>query len=140
MDEFFFEFPSQNLMHAMQSAKVLYHLSKEPVFSKEILGTELDRLENNVNYENPQISKMVEHDSKAEKINISKYLKNIDKHLALVFVDIKTIRQDLKRKKNISPSLSDIYYQFKNAENNDHNEIKKILKYQIYKEPAIINQ
>jgi hypothetical protein len=137
MDEFFFEFLSQNLIHAMQSAKILYHLSKVPVFSKEILGTELDRLENNVNYGNAQINKMVGHDSKAKKVNISKYIKNVDEHLALVFVDIKTIRKDLKRKKNISPLLSDIYYQFKNAKYNDHNEIKKILKYQIYKEPQL---
>ena len=39
---------------------------------------------------------MVIHASKENKARVSKYLKNIDKHLAAVYVDIKAIRKDLK--------------------------------------------
>jgi len=140
LDEFYSEFLSLNLIHAMQSAKVLYHLSKEPSFSEELLKTELVRIEDNIHYGNTQISKMVVHASDENKAKVSKYLKNIDEHLAAVYVDIKTIRKDLKTNKNISPSLSDIYYQLKNAEYQDHKEIKRILKFKFYKEPVIVKQ
>ena len=83
---------------------------------------------------------MVIHASKENKARVSKYLKNIDKHLAAVYVDIKAIRKDLKTGKNISPFLSDIYYQLKNAEYQDHKEIKRILKFNIYSEPVIVKQ
>lgn len=140
MDEFYSEFLSFNLIHAMQSAKVLYHLSKKPSFSKELLESELDRIETNVHYGNAQISNMVEHASKQKKAKVSKYLKNIDGHLASVFLDIKSIRKDLERNENIAPSLSDIYYQLKKAEYQDHKEIKRILKFKIYEEPVIVNK
>ena len=139
LDEFYSEFLSLNLIHAMQSANVLYHLSKEPSFSKELLESELDRLEANVHYGNAQISKMVEHASGTNKEKVSKYLDNIDEHLASVFLDIKTVRKDLSINKDIAPSLSDIYYQLKKAEYQDHKEIKRILKFKIYKEPVIVN-
>ena len=140
LDEFYSAFLSLNMIHAMQSAKVLYHLSKEPSFSREFLESELNRIEDNVQYSNAQISKMVIHASKENKARVSKYLKNIDKHLAAVYVDIKAIRKDLKTGKNISPFLSDIYYQLKNAEYQDHKEIKRILKFNIYSEPVIVKQ
>jgi hypothetical protein len=140
LDEFYSEFLSLNLIHAMQSAKVLYHLSKDPSFSKDLLETELDRINDNVNYGNTQISKMVLHASDKNKAKVSKYLKSIDEHLAAVYVDIKSIHKDLKSDKNISPYLSDIYYQLKNAEYQDHKEIKRILKFKIYKEPVIVKQ
>ncbi len=140
LNDFYSEFLSLNLIHAMQSAKVLYHLSMESSFSKELLESELDRIENNVRFGNADISKMVEHASNENKIKISKYLKNIDQHLATVYVDIKTIRKDLKQKENISPFLSDIYYQLKKSEYQDHKEIKRILKFKTYNEPAIVKQ
>jgi hypothetical protein len=138
LDEFYSEFLSLNLIHAMKSANVLYHLSEENSFSKELLETELDRIENNVRFGNADISKMVEHASNENKVKISKYLKNIDEHLAAVYIDIKAIRNDLNRKKNISPSLSDIYYQLKKSEYQDHKEIKRILIFKTYNEPAIV--
>ncbi len=140
LDEFYSEFLSLNLIHAMQSAKVLYHLSKQPSFSKELLESELDRIDDNIHYGNAQISKMVIHASEENKVKISKYLNSIDKHLAAAYIDIKTIRKDLQTDKNISPFLSDIYYQLKNAEYQDHKEIKQILKFKIYKEPVIVKQ
>ena len=138
LDEFFSEFLSLNLIHAMQSANILYHLSKEPAFSKDVLETELDRIDDNVHYANDQISRMVEHASDTNKVKVSKYLKNIDEHLASVFLDIKTIRKDLVKKEDIAPFLSDIYYQLKKAEYQDHKEIKRILKFKIYNEPVIV--
>ena len=140
LDEFYSEFLSLNLIHAMQSAKVLYHLSKEPSFSKELLESELDRIEENVHYGNAQISRMVGHASDKNKAKVSKYLKSIDEHLAAVFIDIKTTRKDLEKDKNIAPYLSDIYYQLKNAEYNDHKEIKRILKFKVYTEPVVVQQ
>ena len=71
---------------------------------------------------------------------VSKYLKRIDEHLASVYLDIKTIRKDLNEEKNISSSLSDIYYQLKKAEYQDHNEIKRILQFKTYNEPVIVKQ
>lgn len=138
LDDFYSEFLSLNLIHAMQSAKILYHLSEEPAFSKELLNSELDRIENNVHYGNAQIGKMVVHVSNDNKIKISKDLKNIDEHLASVFLDIKKIREDLNKNENISPLLSDIYYQLKKAEYQDHKEIKQILKFKIINEPVIV--
>ena len=140
LDEFYSEFLSLNLIHAMQSAKVLYHLSEKPSFSKELLETELNRIDDNVHYGNTQISKMVIHSSDKNKLKVSKYLRSIDRHLAAVYLDIKAIRDDLKTDKNISPYLSDIYYQLKNAEYQDHKEIKRILKFKVYSEPVIVKQ
>ncbi|MFZ0454786.1 MAG: hypothetical protein WCE54_02220 [Ignavibacteriaceae bacterium] len=140
LDEFYSEFLSLNLIHAMQSADVLYHLSKEPSFSKELLESELDRIDENVNYGNAQISKMVVHASDENKVKVSRYLKSIDRHLAAVYVDTKTIRKDLKTDKNVTPYLSDIYFQLKDAEYQDHKEIKRILKFKIYTEPVIVQQ
>ena len=140
LDEFYSEFLSLNLIHAMNSANVLYHLSKENSFSQDVLETELDRVEDNVHYGNTDISRMVEHASSKNKVKVSKYLKSIDEHLASVYLDIKTIRKDLNEEKNISSSLSDIYYQLKKAEYQDHNEIKRILQFKTYNEPVIVKQ
>lgn len=140
LDEFYSEFLSLNLIHAMKSANVLYHLTKENSFSKELLETELNRIENNVHYANTDIDKMVEHASNGNKLRISGYLKNIDEHLATVYLDIKAIRKDLSRRENISNSLSDIYYQLKKTEYQDHKEIKIILKFKTYNEPVIVKQ
>ncbi|MCW8809628.1 MAG: hypothetical protein OQK64_01595, partial [Ignavibacteriaceae bacterium] len=58
--------------------------------------------------------------------------------LSAVFIDIETIRTNLKKKEDISSYISDIYYQIKKAENEDHREIKRILNLKEFDEPVLV--
>ena len=129
--EYYSKLLSYNLTHIMDLTRSLYHLYKEPSFKKEYLEHELNRLDDEIKYTNTDIAIMIEHISKEDLERIQEYLDNIDKHLAQVYVDIKTLRDELNSNEqvNIPKVVSDIYYQIKNAENKDHLEIKKLQNY-----------
>jgi hypothetical protein len=127
-----------NLNHAMESSKIIYHLSMEPAFRKDLLEDELNKIERNVFYANDDIADMVLNLSEDQKIGIDKYLKNIDQHFAQISVDMKQIRSRLNKEKPITHLISDIYYQIKKAETEDHTEIKKIQHLKTFDEPVLI--
>ncbi len=122
----------------MESCRVIYHLSKEPEFNKDLLENVLNTIEENVGYANTNIANITINVNDSKKPGIEKSLKSIDEHLAQVAIDIKTIRDDLRSDKNISRTLSDIYYQIQKTENVDHKEIRRILKLKADEEPLLI--
>ena len=127
-----------NLNHSMEASGIIYHLSKEPAFDKKFLEDEITKLQQNVEYANNDIANIIFNTIDSKKIEIDKSLKNIDKHLAQVLVDFKEIKNRLTKSENISPYLSDIYHQIEIAENEDHQEIKKILYLKSDEEPLLV--
>lgn len=127
-----------NLNHAMESCRVIYHLSKEPAFNKDLLENVLNKIEQNVSYANTNIANITINVDESKKAGIDKALKSIDEHLAQVAIDIKTIRDDLRSDNNVTRSLSDIYYQIQKAENEDHLEIRRTLRLKADEEPLLI--
>ncbi|MCW8812167.1 MAG: hypothetical protein OQK63_07385 [Ignavibacteriaceae bacterium] len=127
-----------NLNHSSEAAKVIYSLSKEPVINKDFLEDQLDKIQQNVEYANNNIASITINTLTDQKKSIDQYLKNIDDHLSAVFIDIETIRTNLKKKEDISSYISDIYYQIKKAENEDHREIKRILNLKEFDEPVLV--
>ena len=113
-----------NLNHSSEAAKVIYYLSEEPSFDESFLTD--------------QIASITINTFTDQKKMIDQYLNNIDDHLSAVLVDIESIRTHLKKKEEISSYISDIYYQIKKAENEDHREIKKILNLKDFKEPVLV--
>ena len=127
-----------NLNHAKESSRIIYHLSKEPAFNKDLLENVLNKIEENIGYANTNIANITLNTDDSKKAGIENSLKSIDEHLAQVAIDIKSIRDNLRSDKNISRSLSDIYYQIHKAENVDHKEIRRILKLKADEEPLLI--
>jgi hypothetical protein len=131
MAKYYSKLLSYNLTHIMDLSRILYHLAEEPSFEKGYLENELNRIEEEIKYTNDDIANMVKYIPEENLDRVRKYLDNIDKHLAQVYVDTKTLREklNLNEKVNISAVISDIYYQLKRAENEDHFEIRKIQNY-----------
>ena len=127
-----------NLNHSSEAAKVIYYLSEEPSFNEDFLTDQLDKIQQNVEYANNNIASITINTIADQKKSIDKYLKNIDEHLSAALVDIESIRTHLKKKEEISSYISDIYYQIKKAENEDHREIKRILKLKDFDEPVLV--
>ena len=127
-----------NLNHCQESSKIIYHLSKEPSFEKSILENELKNIEEFIGFTNTNISNLIINTTDDQHKQIDTELKNIDKHLAQAFVDIKSIRNDLNKQKDLAPSIADLYQQLNKAENEDHQEIKRILKLKDFDEPVLV--
>ena len=127
-----------NLNHSSEAAKVIYYLSEEPSFDESFLTDQLDKIQQNIEYANNNIASITINTFTDQKKMIDQYLNNIDDHLSAVLVDIESIRTHLKKKEEISSYISDIYYQIKKAENEDHREIKKILNLKDFKEPVLV--
>jgi len=127
-----------NLNHASEAAKVIYYLSEEPSFNEDFLTDQLDKIQTNVEYANNNIASITINTLNDQEKSVDKYLKNIDEHLSASLVDIESIRTHLKKKEEISSYISDIYYQIKKAENEDHREIKRILNLKDFDEPVLV--
>jgi hypothetical protein len=127
-----------NLNHAMDASRIIYHLSMEPSFDKNFLENELNKIQQNVEYANTNIANIILNTLDNKKQEIDKPLKNIDKHLAQVLVDIKEIRSKLKDSQSVTRDLSDIYFQINTSENDDHQEIKRILNLKTDEEPLLV--
>ena len=127
-----------NLNHAIGSSKILYHLSKEQAFDKDFLETELNRIQQDIDNANNNIANIIVNTVGDQKKSIDKYLDNIDEHLAQVSLDLDKISKRLKEQKDFSPLISDIYYQVNKAENEDHEEISRILKLKVFDEPLLV--
>ncbi|MEJ2105268.1 MAG: hypothetical protein P8X47_11930 [Ignavibacteriaceae bacterium] len=127
-----------NLNHSSEAAKVIYYLSEEPSFNEDFLTDQLDKIQQNIEYANNNIASITINTLAGQKKSIDKYLKNIDEHLSAALVDIESIRSHLRKKEEISSYISDIYYQIKKAENEDHREIKRILNLKDFDEPVLV--
>ena len=127
-----------NLNHSSEAAKVIYYLSEEPSFNEDFLTDQLDKIQQNIEYANNNIASITINTLADQKKSIDKYLKNIDEHLSAALVDIESIRSHLRKKEEISSYISDIYYQIKKAENEDHREIKRILNLKDFDEPVLV--
>jgi hypothetical protein len=127
-----------NLNHASESAKVIYSLSNEPEFDKSFLEDQLGKIEEHIKFANSNIANILINTIDEEKIRIDKYLKNIDEHLAQALIDIQDIKIKMKGEENLTPLISDLYYQIKNSEKEDHKEIIKILKLKSFGEPVLV--
>ena len=130
---------SIDLNHSIEASKVVYHLSKETKFDKEFLMSELNKVEQNIDNANINIANLLINTFDDQKKKVDNNIKNIDKHLAQASVDIKEIWTKLNKKEDISPLLSDIYYQVSKAENEDHKEINRILSLKAFPEPILVN-
>ncbi len=129
--QFYSQLLSYNLNHIIELVEGLDHLSDEPGIDKEHLETRLNLLDNEVYYANGNIVNMIKYIPERNLERLQKYLDNIDKHLAQVYVDVKILRKKLNTNEqvNIPKLASDITHQIKQAENEDHLEIKKIQNY-----------
>ena len=127
-----------NLNHSSEAAKVIYYLSEESSFNEAFLTDQLDKIQQNIEYANNNIASITINTLSDQEKAIDQHLKNIDDHLSAVLVDIETIRTHLKKKEEISSYISDIYYQIKKAENEDHGEIKRILNLKDFSEPVLV--
>ena len=130
---------SIDLNHSIEASKVVYHLSKETKFDKEFLMSELNKVEQNIDNANINIANLLINTFDDQKKKVDNNIKNIDKHLAQASVDINEIWTKLNEKEDISPLLSDIYYQVSKAENEDHKEINRILSLKAFPEPILVN-
>jgi len=126
------------LNQTLESSKVIYHFSKEPSFDKNFLEDQLDKIQKYIGYANNNIANIVINTMDEQKKNIDKYLINIDEHLSQASLDIQEIRNKLREEEDISPIISDIYYQISKAENEDHKEIKRILNLKEFDEPVLV--
>lgn len=125
---------SANLNHCMEDAKTLYNLTSKNEFSKNLVEKDLNNITNYVDEANENISSMKEFYSKNELDKIGKYIESIDKHLAQVYVDVKSISEDLKDEKKISNSILNLYSEVEKAENLDHTELKRIRQIKVFEE------
>ena len=130
---------SIDLNHSIEVSKVVYHLSKEAKFDKEFLKSELNKVQQNIDNANINIANLLINTFDDQKKKVDDNIKNIDKHLAQASVDINEIWTKLNEKEDISPLLSDIYYQVSKAENEDHKEINRILSLKAFPEPILVN-
>lgn len=127
-----------NLNRAMERAKIVYHFKDEPSFNKEQLEKELGLIKQDIDDANANIANIVTNMLDENKKSVDKYLKNIDEHFAQIYVDLKSIPVRFDKQEDIAPLLSDIYYQINKAENEDHMEIKRILKLKTLDEPVLV--
>ena len=127
-----------NLNHCIESSKIIYHLSKEPAFEKRILENQLNIIEEFIGYANGNISDLLLNTTDEEHKQIDANLKNIDEHLSQAFEDIKSIRNSLNKQEEVYSMISDLYQQLHKAENEDHREIKRILKLKDFDEPVLL--
>lgn len=127
-----------NLNHAMDASRIIYHLSMEPAFEKNFLEDELNKIQQNVDYANTNIANIILNTIDSKKPDINKSLKNIDKHLAQVLVDVKEIRSKLMDSRSVTSDLADIYFQIYTSENDDHQELKRILNLKTDEEPLLV--
>ena len=127
-----------NLNHSSELTKVLYSLIKEPAFDKDFLEDQLNKIQQNIDEANDDIASISINTLNEQSKAIDPYINSIDKYLANVLVDIESIRTDLKNESNISSYISDMYFQIKNAENEDHREIKRILNLKDFDEPVLV--
>jgi hypothetical protein len=127
-----------NLNHSLGSSKVIYYLSKEPSFDKNFLEDQLDKIQQHIKFANNNIANIIFNTMDEQKKQIDVYLKNIDEHLSQALLNIQIIRKKLENKEDISPIISKIYYQLNKAENEDHQEIKRILKLKTLDEPLLV--
>ena len=127
-----------NLNHSLESSKVLYHLSQEPKFDKDFLEEELNRIHKDIDNANDNIADMIINTMKDKKKAINNLLNDIDKQLAQVSIDLKTIDNKLNRQEDISSLISDIYKHVNKAENEDHKEIIRILGLKKFNEPVLV--
>ena len=127
-----------NLNHSLESSKVLYHLSQEPKFDKDFLEEELNRIHKDIDNANDNIADMIINTMKDKKKAIDNLLNDIDKQLAQVSLDLKTINNKLNGQEDISSLISDIYKHVNKAENEDHKEIIRILDLKKFDEPVIL--
>ncbi len=119
---------SLNLNYAMEASKIIYQLSKEDNFNKNLLETISHKIKQNLDDANTDIANIILNTMGDKKEAIDKYLKNIDTHLAQASVDLKSISNKLNNKEDVAPVISDMYYQINKAENEDHQQITKVLK------------
>ncbi|MEJ2193789.1 MAG: hypothetical protein P8X73_02885 [Ignavibacteriaceae bacterium] len=129
--QYYSELLSYNLNHIIELVESLDKLSNESSIDKENLESRLNSLTTEINFANGNISNMIKYIPEKNLERIQKYLDNIDTHLAQVYVDIKTLRKKLNTNEqvNIPRLASDITNHIKQAENEDHLEIKKIQNY-----------
>ena len=125
---------SANLNHCMDNAKTLYNLTSKNEFSKELVERELNNITKYVDDANLNISSMKQFYSKTELKQINKYIESIDEHLAQVYLDVKSIIQDLRNEKKISNKIFDLYSELKKAEQIDHKEMKRIRNIKAFNE------
>lgn len=129
---------SINLNHALESSKIIYNLTKEPSFDKKHLENDLNRIKQDIDDANINVANILINTLAEKKKSIDKYLKNIDEHLAQASLDLKAISEKLQKQQDFAPLISDIYHQINKAENEDHREIKRILKLKSFNEPVLI--
>jgi hypothetical protein len=129
---------SIDLNQSSEAAKIIYSLSKEPSFDKGFLENQLNKIKQNIEYANNDIASITINTLTDQRKKIDKYLNNIDEHLSSVSLDLESIRTRLEKDEDISPIISDIYYQLKKAENEDHFEIQKILNLKDFDEPVLV--
>lgn len=127
-----------DLNHAMGTSKILYHLSKEPAFDKDLLESKLNNIQQDIDNANNNIANIIVNTVGDRKITIDKYLDNIDEHLTQVSLDLDKINKSLKGHKDFSSLISDIYHQVNKAEKEDHKEISRILKLKEFDEPVLV--
>lgn len=127
-----------NLNRAKERAKIVYHFKDEPSFDKNQLEKDLGIIKEDIDDANANIANIVTNMLDENKKSVDKYLKNIDEHFAQVYIDLKLIPQKFDKQEDIAPLLSDIYYQINKAENEDHKEIKRILKLKALDEPVLV--
>ena len=129
--QYYSELLSYNLNHTIELVESLDKLSRESGIDKENLEARLNSLDSEINFANGNISNMIKYIPEENLERIQKYLDNIDKHLAQVYVDINFLRKKLNTNEqvNIPKFASDITNHIKQAENEDHLEIKKIQNY-----------
>ena len=127
-----------NLNHSLESSKVLYHLSQEPTFDKNFLEGELNRIQKDIYNANDNIADIIINTMDDKKKAIDNLLNDIDKQLAQVSLDLKTINNKLNGQEDISSLISDIYKHVNKAENEDHKEIIRILDLKKFDEPVIL--
>lgn len=129
---------SLNLNYAMEASKIIYQLSKEDNFNKNLLETISNKIKQNLDDANTDIANIILNTMGNKKNAIDKYLKNIDTHLAQASVDLKSIGNKLNNKEDVALVISDMYYQIKKAENEDHQQITKILKIKKLEAPSLV--
>lgn len=129
---------SINLNHALEASKIIYNLTKEPTFDKKHLEKDLNRIKQDIDDANINVANILINTLAEKKKLIDKYLKNIDEHLAQASLDLKAISEKLQKQQDFAPLISDIYHQINKAENEDHKEIKRILKLKSFNEPVLI--
>jgi len=136
--KYYSAFLSLNLNHALDEARIIYHLSKEPSFRKDLMENEINKINQRIKDANADIANIIINTADSKKNEIDKSLKSIDEHLAQVKLDINAIHLKLKNDESISKLISDIYAQIDKAENKDHLELKRILNLKSSEDPLLV--